>query len=368
MNRLDLKIILFSAISLIGCNGSGEEILPTPTNQDKLPIVWQVQSKSVMESKALINDNIALQNACTPTGGKSIGIWGSYEEDAYGQVLTFLEFDAVPLTYGTKTEDTTNPYNTYWNYPGKNKLWEPGARYTFRACFPLNFVLDNKFEINPQIIQGMVATSTMQTDLLAASAYVEATGENMSKPVQLQMRHLLSGIKFSVKAKQEYSPKDEKVNSCWLENKDDNGSRFSTSGYLVYSGVVDSESIKWTKSSSNSNKMYYWKHKNGISIPPSTATASALYVNDNDETTPGDIYCNNENWLLIIPQKNDGSLHFGYTLSNAEGLDFKVPIPAITYEPGKLYNYVLEISGADAQITLTIADWNQLDSSYNIVL
>ena len=366
MNRIGLNIVLFGSICLAGCNGSGEDF-PTPSDQEKLPIVWQVQSQKAVESKALINDNSALQQACTPDSegkSESIGIWGSYEVDAY----TFLEFDAVPLTYAAKVGNTTNPSHM-WNYPGDNKWWEPGAKYIFRACFPMKTMQELMSEINPKIIQGMVTTSTVQTDLMAASAYVEATGENMSKTVQLQMRHLFSAVKFSVKAKQGYSPgNDEKVNSCWLENKDDNGGRFSTSGYLVYSGIVDSESIVWTKSSSNSNKMYYWEHKNGISIPLSTVAASALYVNDSDETTPGDIYCNNENWVLIIPQKNDGSLHFGYTLSNAGSLEFKVPIPAITYEPGKLYNYVLEISGADAQITLTIADWNQLDSSYNIVL
>ena len=366
MSRIGLNIVWFSAMCLVGCSGSGEEVLPTPSDPEKLPILWHVQSPDAVESKALINNNEALQQACNPdVGGESIGIWGVYKAEAY----TFLEFDAVPLTYAVKTTGQTLNPSHMWNYPGDNKLWEPGAQYTFRACFPMALMQDIMSEINPDIIQGMVTTTTMQTDLLAASAFVQATVENITKPVQLEMKHLLSGLKFGVRAKSGYTPNNaEKVNSCWLENKDDDGTLFSTSGYLVYSGVVDSETIQWTKSGSSSNKMYYWKHKDGISIPLSSESPASLYVNDSEDTTPGDVYCNNEHWVLVIPQKNDGSLYFGYTLSNAPGLEFRVPIPSITYEPGKLYNYVLEISGADAKITLTIADWNQLDSSFNIVL
>ena len=63
-----------------------------------------------------------------------------------------------------------------------------------------------------------------------------------------------------------------------------------------------------------------------------------------------------------------GSLSICYTLNNVPGMIFEKNIPAITYEPGKQYNYILTISGSGVEITLKIADWNQLDSSYDIVL
>ena len=47
---------------------------------------------------------------------------------------------------------------------------------------------------------------------------------------------------------------------------------------------------------------------------------------------------------------------------------FEKNIPAITYEAGKQYNYILTISGSEVDLTLKIADWNLLDSSYDIVL
>lgn len=369
MNRYSIILLLSITMGwLSSCSGSQEEIPPAPATQDKLPISWQIESQESVESKALMGTT-ALQGACTPDvngESESIGVWGSYDVDANGQTFTYLEFDATPLTYGTKTEDTTNPHND-WNYPGENKLWEPGARYTFRACFPQKRMTSLMTNITPNVIQGIVPTTTVQEDLLAASAFVRATGDNLRNPVELKMKHLLAAVKFSVKAQTGYAPgENEKVNSCWLENKDDDGKRFSTSGYLVYNGVGITENIAWTKAGSSSAKMYHWEHQTGIAF--NETESHSLYVNDNDANTVGAEYCNNDGWVLIVPQENDGSLYFGYTLGSAPGLSFSVPLPAITYQPGKMYSYVLIISGSEAKVTLSIADWNLLDSSYDLIL
>jgi len=362
------QFILSTGIFLFfwgGCS-KGEGVIPSPDTPEKnsLPISWQIQSVKKI-SKALINYD-ALQSACTPDGGgacESIGIWGDYELKGYGQTTITNVFDAVPLTYVSK--DNTNPTN--WNYPGEDKYWEWGAIYTFRACFPQELMTSLMVEMNAEIIHGgPVTTTSMQEDLMVASAYVNTVTANLNQPVQLTMRHLMAAIRFQVQADAGYTPAiGEGISSCWLENKVDDGQRFSTSGYLVYNGVNASESIVWHKYESSTDKMYYWQHNPGIVF---SGTPTSLYVKDSDAATVGAEYGNHDGWVLIVPQENDGTLSICYTLNNVPGMIFEKNIPAITYEPGKQYNYILTISGSGVEITLKIADWNQLDSSYDIVL
>ena len=108
--------------------------------------------------------------------------------------------------------------------------------------------------------------------------------------------------------------------------------------------------------------MYLWKHS-GLSFN----TEATLYTSNNGNT--GSQYTNNDGWLLIVPQQvKEGTLRFYYTLNMTGNQVYSVGIPAITYEYGKKYTYMLEISGSEVDITLTIAPWNKLDSSYDINL
>jgi hypothetical protein len=81
----------------------------------------------------------------------------------------------------------------------------------------------------------------------------------------------------------------------------------------------------------------------------------------------GSEYTNNDGWLLVVPQQvKPGSLRFYYTLKQAGSEVFSVEIPAITYQAGKQYTYMLEIKGSSADVSLTIAPWNHLESSYEV--
>ena len=83
----------------------------------------------------------------------------------------------------------------------------------------------------------------------------------------------------------------------------------------------------------------------------------------------GSEYTTNDGWLLVVPQKVKAeTLRFYYTLKYTGEQIYSVNIPAITYEHGKKYTYMLEISGSDVEISLTIAPWNKMDSSYDINL
>ena len=183
----------------------------------------------------------------------------------------------------------------------------------------------------------------------------------MSKPVSLDMKHVFSALMFKVKATTGYTPaEDEGVTSCWLQNQNKNIDLFATSGYLVFDGNWGAVNLRWSKSEATDVPMYRWKHT-GLDF----SNEKILYTNNNN--LEGKDYTNNDGWLLVVPQEvKANSLHFCYTLKNAGTKEFSVPIPAITYEAGKRYTYVLEIGGASAEVTLSIADWNMLNASHDI--
>lgn len=353
---------LISSTLLLGlsaCSGDNG-LLPKPESKSNT-INWAVNSSVVMQSRVLVDDDV-LQNACKPVPGgtcESVGVWGQYVIEENGQPSTHAEFTAVPLTYAAKTEET-NPYNN-WNYPGKARAWTYGGIYTFCACYPQTLMESLMTEITPTILQGVVNTAEVQADLLVASAYVDTNTSVPSGPVPLEMKHILAALRFGVQAEQGYDPGDDAVTSCWLQNQIAVTDLFSTSGYLVYSGN-ETSTIVWHPYESNTIPMYVWEHSMGLTFNDESKTW--LYTDNADNA-----YTTNDGWLLVVPQQvKSNSLHFCYTLKNAPGKVFTRVVPPITYQPGYKYTYGLSIGGADATLTLTIAPWNRLESSYNIDL
>ena len=362
---LTYRTYIAAMLLLLGLSAcSSKEDIPQPEplpEQTDMSIRWKVKSNESVESKALV-DNDVLQGTCTPSEGgtcESIGVWGQYVIEEDGQTSTHVEFDAVPLTYAAKTEDT-NPYND-WNYPGEARRWVSGGVYTFRACYPQALMESLMTEITPTILQGTVNTAEIQKDLLVASAYVDTNTANLSGPVPLDLKHILAAIRIRVEAEDGYDPGDDAITSCWFQNQSDATNLFATSGYLVYSGNETSTMV-WYPYESNVAPMYEWEHPTGLSFTEGGETY--LYTNNADNA-----YTTNDGWLLVVPQQvKSNSLHLCYTLKNAPGKVFSRAIPEVTYQAGYKYSYALSIGGADATLTLTIAPWNELDSSYNIDL
>lgn len=367
MKRKGVIFLMSATIGcLCSCSGNGEENLPISPVVDKYPISWQVSPEKSVDSKALVN-NDALQQACTPDAtGKSkesIGLWGNYTVELYGTSTTYTVFDADSLTYAVKKEDTTNPHND-WNYPGENKFWEPGVKYAFRACYPKILMTSLMDEMEPTVFQGTINTLELQEDILVAATQVNTGTANLAEPVKLELKHIFAAIEFKVKAADGFTPAEgEGVTSCWLQNTSNATNLFSPAGQLVHSGNLTPQ-INWYPSESSDVPMYVWKHS-GISLDEENG--QTLYTANN--RLDGEIYTHNGGWLLVVPQTvQEGTLQFCYTLALAGEQVFSANIPAVTYEYGKKYTYMLTISGSDADVTLTIAPWNLLESNYDINL
>ena len=345
---------LFLLLAIAACT---EKDVPV---SEKKAISWQVESDSTIQGRVLVNNNV-LQTSCTPKAdgtNETIGVWGDYSVNSGGQNITVQEFVATPLTYVPGT------YNN-WEYPGEAKFWTSFAVYDFRACYPQKLMTTLMTQMGATMFQGgPINTLELQEDILVAAKQVDTRTDNLSEPVRLDMQHIFAAIKFKVKAVSGFTPATgEGVTSCWLQNKKTNDKNlFSPSGYLVHSGNAVPVITWHTYESSSEVRMYEWKHE-GLDF-----TFENTLYKDNVGMV-GEAYTHNDGWVLVVPQTvKEGTLTFNYTLKNAGEQVFTVNIPAITYEHGKQYTYMLEIRGSEADITLTVKPWNQLDSSYDITI
>ena len=364
-SHIFLLLILTSLF--VGCAQEADSLLPEPLPASKTPIQWSVAPvapvRPTAPMRALVTNDL-MQQTCTPVANgthESIGLWGQYTSSESSTPGIVVEFNAAPLTYAPKAEDT-NPHND-WNYPGDVKYWEVRSVYDFRACFPQQLMTSLMTQMDATIFQGgPINTSVLQEDILVAATQVNTLTSDLVLPVRLNLQHIFAAIKFKVKAVYGFTPPNgEAVTSCWLQNQSSATDLFSPSGYLVHSGNVNPE-IKWYPYEASTAPMYEWQHS-GVSF----TQENTLYTPNNG--MKGSAYTNNDGWLLVVPQQvKAGSLRFYYTLKQAGSEVFSVEIPAITYEPGVQYTYMLEIKGSSADVVLTTAPWNYLESSYDVVM
>ena len=347
-------ILLTVLFTIAGCARGTDEQFPEPEPVSRFPISWSIDQ---LGTRALANNNL-LQDACTPLAdgsNESIGVWGDYTVNSSGQDVTYREFIATPLTYIPGT------FNS-WEYPGDVRYWESGATYDFRACYPQRLMTSLMTQMDATMFQGALNTSTLQEDILVAATQVDTRTANLSGPVRLNMQHIFAAVKFKVKAVDGFSPAaGEGVASCWLQNTDNATNLFSPAGYLVHSGNAQPD-ITWHPYESSAAPMYVWEHQ-GVEF----YYENTLYMPN--DGMKGDEYTHNDGWLLVVPQTvRERTLQFCYTLRNSGSQVFKVNIPAVTYEYGKQYTYMLEISGSEVEVKLTIAPWNHLESSEDITI
>lgn len=363
--RLVCLCMLGMTLFMAGCSVTdSSQVAETPTGpMPARTISWSIQQGGTSATRALVDDD-ALRLMCTPNvygDHERIGVWGQYSITEDGQQRTYNVFNATPLTYAPKLE-YSNPYND-WNYPGEARFWMTNSQYSFRACYPQALMTSLMTQMEATIIQGgPINTSVLQEDILVAASYVDVQTEMPSGPVLLDMKHIFAALKFKVRPADGYTPSSgEGITSCWLQNKGTATNLFSPSGYLVHAGNVNPE-ITWHTYESSSAPMYKWEHT-GLSI----AGENDLYTESG--TVSGYEYTGNEGWILVVPQQvQGGTLQFCYTMNSAGSHVFSVDIPAVRYEHGKRYTYILEIKGASVDLKLTIADWNRLDSVHDIIM
>lgn len=335
MSKLGSIYLLLASLIFAGCT-RGTDSLP---ELSEYPIRWDVDLEQGQDTRALM-DATSLQSSCTEkTDGsnESISVWGQY---TFGE-QTMEEFENTPLTYGT-----TNA----WDYEN-TRYWRRGAVYDFRTFYPRSR-MDLMTEKNAACFKGRINTSIVQEDILVTALQVDTKTATLYSSVPLNMHHVFAAIKFKVKAIDGFTPADDDgITSCWLQNATGDTNLFSTSGTLEHTGNT-TQNISWTKDASTTAPMYLWKHE-GLGF----ATETAFYASNGNGV--GSVYTQNDGWLLVIPQEvKSETLNFCFTRKKTGDKVYSVTIPAITYERENRYNYLLEINGASAELSLSIQPWN----------
>ncbi len=393
MNRTLLYIVFLSAALLSGC---GREDMPSAEISGQR-IWWNVDSvEGLRATKSLINSYDALVDACKPEGdggdGGSISVWADYTIE---NETTKDVFEGTSIIYQDKVGG--NPHSS-WNYKGNDIYWSLGGQYKFRAYYPTD--ADNKGAndtdgiqlgdgCNATVFQMNYNTMMTQKDLLVAYNTIDTRSWNLSHPVPLNFRHALSALQFRFQLinipGQEYLDSDY-LTSVWIENiVDESEKPFTSIGGLVYGneGEGNEEKLGWTENKwrNPGDKLYEWvndgvlmeNRQEGGTVETTQAVAYTA-----TGTTEGQMFTDNDGFLLVIPQRSEGNVKLFFTTSHGGDTEYSITIPKITgtdqngpsetgeyFIPGYRYIYTISITKTDIRLLLTIKPWNKLDSSYS---
>ena len=326
-------------------------------------IAWNISSvddfqENGLKTKGLVYEYKDLRNACSQSelyNNEKIGIFGSYVLDGKTESV----FENTPLWWWEK--ENGNSFNdvlgnqSFWNYDGENKFWVNDADYIFRAYFPMS-----KITLQPGSGAArfliVYDTQVSQYDMMVASRSIKSKEEN---PVQLLFRHTLAAVSFDFQFTS--AGVSDKLTACWLENMNPDG--FYSSSTLNYE-----TSINWPQSTSVpvGDRIYYWEPNTPLDI--TSGSAAKVYNSYAVSADKGSLYTENDGWLLVIPQTTKGpeSLKLCFTTAMGGNEVYRVGLPAATLEPGNRYTYHIKISSTSIDVNLSIKEWNERKSSYDI--
>lgn len=403
MNRSRIFLPYLVGLLMISCShDEAETIVPTPSAPTTTNISWSVLPIQGMQgSRALVNNDDDLRNACSQGKGESIGIWGDYDLTINGEKRTIEGFlDDVKLVFYGISGNEDSP--TGWDVE-EDQYWELGGQYRFRAYYPQTSVKEHVIaSSNATTFVINYNTTQMQEDLMVAYQPINTMQWNLSHPVPLKLRHALAGLKFQFQFEEGLYETD-KLTSCWLQNTEKRD--FTSVGMLAY-GTEDPNNdnkynpnwLDWHESynSPSTEKMYYWESTDGVTYTrtSSSNTTATAYTGTSKE---GTAFLNNDGHLLIIPQQSDGTVQLCFTTYEGGEAVYRIPLPAKTgtsmatqranntydanntlilgsaleeegtdFVAGYLYNYTITITKTNLGISLSIAPWNELKSSFDI--
>ena len=346
-------------LCLSACSESNEPYVPGLGKKNK-PIRWDVQQEGVEEGRALINNDAALQSACS-TGRKAIGIWSAYQLGTEEATNVLGIADDVSLEY--KVNTTWDNWEG-WTYGKIAALWKSDAVYYFNAYFPKDNGLKELSNTKNALV-GKYNTIITQEDLLVEKLVIDTGIETFQgSPVLLDMKHALAALCFEF---QSVDGTSMQLKSFALQNTIEEGTGIvqglGTSGTLAYQGE-SVELSNWTVTSPlPSDKLYDWQHS-GVNFSSTSATAY-----QKKGTIVGNLYTNNDGYVLIIPQEYDGKTKMIFeTDKNSNPYEVTLPAPSKEgtrnkFLPGYRYSYLIKIAGKDVTLECVAQPWNLVETT-----
>lgn len=273
----------------------------------------------------------------------SFGIFGGYSATKGGALTNLFDDNkAVEVSYNTSGSEGK------WEYsPVKN--WRRNSHYRFRAYCPYDAeVLPSTSDADNISIEYRIIDH--QYDLLVAFAHrCPATDSEGYDPVNMAFQHALSGLRFQVFFDESVpNGQTDQIISFHLKG-------LRPAGTLLYShenGNPLNPELEWSAKYFDENTEYY-------NCPDKAKFGKG---------TPVNVFPDNNGVVFAIPQAIEAgktSVHF--TTANGT-MDHTATLPAITWEPGKIYTYTLKVLKSSVEVNVGIKDWDEVQSSVEVYL
>lgn len=283
--------------------------------------------------------------------GSSFGIYGCYSPNEGGRNTTnvFDGDNAVKVTY----YESDSKWSYYKDDESKKKYWKRNEHYRFRAFYPYDSaVLESASGVDEIIINYKIEEH--DSDLLVAFATrCPAQDPEGFNPVKLTFQHALAALEFKIIfADNVPAGLTDKITEFWMTG-------LHPAENLTYSHTGDrlTPTMLWSSSYFDSKNPYYqW-----------SGSKEFGRVGESDSVTIFD----GDGLAFVIPQECSSSkgktqIFFrteagGSTLHSAE-------LENITWVPGKIYTYTFYVNRSNIDITVSIKNWEIVQSNVDIYL
>ena len=363
-----------------------------------VPISWKVESVDSPSSRSLVGPEFDDEGNPTPiaTGspsnrpaprpgnggeGQANGIWADY---TYTDSRATRRPTAISLR-APGSSMPKRPTGTHGATGTTKETTSTGSRAANTSSAPYY-----PEQIGDNVISSATAstfvieypTHDKQEDLLLAYNYVNTTDPqvDLNQPVALRFSHGLAAVRSS-------SRPPIRTPTTLLRA----GFRTPVRATSPPPESSPTDRIPTRRASPGSTatippvteRIYYWKNSGvEFSTDPTAGTSTPAMAYTRTGTSEGELFAQNNGWVLILPQQSSGNLQFCFTTQSGEEGVYRVSIPKVTerikasdgsvvestdYLPGKRYTYTISITETNLILDLTVADWNERESSHSIV-
>ncbi len=251
---------------------------------------------------------------------QSFGIYGYYSAVAGDRKNKFNVFaSAKPVE--VRHADGAQA----WDY-GPSQYWKRNFNYRFRAYWPYKAsVLESASDADNMIIEYRI--DEHDYDLMLAYSTRNPAADGFGT-VELCFQHALCALNFSVDFGED-NPETDTVENFYVKG-------IASYGHMKYNSTAQSSSniLKrkdWTAVYENKYEHYVWKGSEG----------------------------HNSHMVFAIPQEileGRTVVHFR-TKGQGGEVDHTVTIPAIEWEPGKIYNYNFLVKESEIGLDVVVKPW-----------
>lgn len=328
-------------------------------SEDLLPILFSTEGISITgaASKAETADGPS-QEGSLLADGATMGVFATWTSpdnistDMFSNIPVVCRGDAVS--------------GFQWEYE-PHKYWRRTGTYDFRAVFPYSAV--TQFGTNGQHLVVSYSMVSEDYDLMVAGAQRNMTGLDFTSVV-LPFKHACAAVRVLFKRAESDRNHRYYLQSFEMKN-------LNAVGVLVYRGGSLDENA-WNLADNRIGTLYPWSAPNEagtIQIPDSYADFKTIgsygwkqwhyvipqHLNASSGARPSlqysiyvERYADDQTTLLYrSPSPVYTTLELPLTYRDAGNVEHEV-----VWQPGKVYNYLVEIQNGNVKIDVTTSDWD----------